>query len=238
MKTEITTLFGIKYPIIGAGMVWCSSWRLAAAVSAAGGLGLIGAGSMHVDNLRHHIECCKATGLAFGVNVPIFYPQIEDVINLLIELRVPIVFTSGGSPSLYTARLKSAGIIVAHVVASTKFALKAQAAGVDAIVCEGFEAGGHNGRDETTTMVLTPAVASAVTVPVIAAGGIATGAQVLAAFALGAQGVQIGTRFALCAESSASDEFKSAARNADEGATKLALRKLSPVRLLDRKSVV
>lgn len=235
MKTKITELFGIKYPIISGGMVWCSSWRLAAAVSGAGGLGLIGAGSMHVDNLRHHIECCRATGLIFGVNVPIFYPQIEEVINLLIELKVPIVFTSGGSPSLYTSRLKAAGIIVAHVVSSTAFAIKAAAAGVDAIVCEGFEAGGHNGRDETTTMVLTPAVAAAVAVPIIAAGGIATGAQVAAAFALGASGVQVGTRFALCAESSASELFKTAARGAAEGATKLALRKLTPVRLLNNE---
>lgn len=239
MQTKITELFGIQYPIVSGGMVWCSSWRLAAAVSIAGGLGLIGAGSMHPDNLAHHIDCCRAalkgSGLPFGVNVPIFYPQIEAVIDILIEKRVPVVFTSAGSAALYTARLQKAGIKVAHVVSSTKFALKAQAAGVDAIVCEGFEAGGHNGREETTTFVLTPAVAAAITTPLIAAGGIATGGQVVAALALGADGVQIGTRFALCVESSASEEFKTLARGANEGATKLALRKLTPVRLLDNE---
>lgn len=215
-------------------MVWCSGWRLASAVSLNGGLGLIGAGSMHPDTLRDHIRCCRQQvgGLSFGVNVPLFYPEIESVINILIEEKVPIVFTSGGSPSVYTTRLKTAGIKVCHVVSSTKFALKAEAAGVDAVVCEGFEAGGHNGREQTTTLILTPAVAAAVSIPVIAAGGIATGDQVAAALALGADGVQIGTRFALCAESSAADAFKDMARGAEEGATILALSRLSPVRML------
>lgn len=215
-------------------MVWCSGWRLASAVSLNGGLGLIGAGSMHPDTLRDHIRCCRQQvgGLSFGVNVPLFYPEIESVINILIEEKVPIVFTSGGSPSVYTTRLKTAGITVCHVVSSTKFALKAEAAGVDAVVCEGFEAGGHNGREQTTTLILTPAVAAAISIPVIAAGGIATGDQVAAALALGADGVQIGTRFALCAESSAADAFKNMARGAEEGATILALSRLSPVRML------
>lgn len=214
--------------------MWCSGWRLASAVSLNGGLGLIGAGSMHPDTLMEHIRCCRQAlaGLPFGVNVPLFYPEIESVINILIEEKVPIVFTSGGSPSVYTSRLKTAGITVCHVVSSTKFALKAEAAGVDAVVCEGFEAGGHNGREQTTTLILTPAVSAAVNIPVIAAGGIATGSQVVAALALGADGVQIGTRFALCAESSASDAFKDMARGAEEGATILALSKLSPVRML------
>lgn len=217
-------------------MVWCSGHRLASAVSLAGGLGLIGAGSMHPDTLVEHIGKCKAELMEsqkpFGVNVPIFYPEIERVIEILIAERVPIVFTSGGSPALYTARLKAAGIKVVHVVASSKFALKAEAAGVDAVVCEGFEAGGHNGRDETTTMVLTPLVAAAVSIPVIAAGGIASGAQMLASFALGADGVQVGSRFALCAESSAHDHFKELCRALPEGQTMLCMKKITPVRLV------
>lgn len=236
MKTQITELFGIEYPIISGGMVWCSGHRLAAAVSAAGGLGLIGAGSMHPEVLEEHISKCRtelaASGKPFGVNVPIFYPEIDRVIEILIEQRVPIVFTSGGSPALYTSRLKEAGIIVVHVVASAKFAQKAAAAGVDAIVCEGFEAGGHNGRDETTTMVLVPSVARAVNIPVIAAGGVATGWQMLSAMALGADGVQIGTRFALCKESSAHDNFKNLCRALPEGATMLSMKKITPVRLV------
>lgn len=236
MKTKITELFSVEYPIISGGMVWCSGHRLASAVSLAGGLGLIGAGSMHPEVLAEHIAKCRETlapsGKPFGVNVPIFYPEIERVIEILIRERVPIVFTSGGSPALYTARLKQAGIIVAHVVASSKFAQKAEAAGVDAVVCEGFEAGGHNGRDETTTMVLVPAVCAAVSIPVIAAGGIATGAQMLAAMALGADGVQLGTRFALCAESSAHDNFKQRCRALAEGGTMLSMKKITPVRLV------
>lgn len=236
MKTAITDLFSIRYPIISGGMVWCSGHRLAAAVSRAGGLGLIGAGSMHPDTLRDHIVKCRAElsecGAPFGVNIPLFYPELEKVIEIIIEEKVPIVFTSGGSPALYTARLKAAGMIVVHVVASTKFALKAEAAGVDAVVAEGFEAGGHNGRDETTTMVLTPLVAAVVRIPVIAAGGIATGSQMAAAIALGADGVQVGSRFALCEESSAHDGFKDRCRAAAEGDTMLTLKSLSPVRLV------
>ncbi|MEG0467743.1 MAG: nitronate monooxygenase [Mucinivorans sp.] len=236
MKTKITNLFGIKYPIISGGMVWCSGHKLATAVSGAGGLGLIGAGSMHPEVLMDHIIKCRTalqgTSLPFGVNVPLFYPEIERVIDLIIDQHVPIVFTSGGSPAVYTQRLKKAGIIVVHVVSSTKFALKAESAGCDAVVCEGFEAGGHNGREETTTMVLVPRVAAAVHIPVIAAGGIASGAQMLAALVLGADGVQVGTRFALCAESSAHEAFKARCRAMDEGGTMLAMRKVTPVRLV------
>ena len=234
MDTAITRLFGVRYPIVSGGMVWCSGWRLAAAVSKAGGLGLIGAGSMHPETLVEHIEKCRAAlgGLPFGVNVPIFYPEIERVVSILEEQRVPIVFTSGGSPALYTERLKAAGSVVVHVVASAKFAQKAEAAGVDAVVAEGFEAGGHNGRDETTTLVLVPLVRRAVRIPVLAAGGVATGEQVAAALALGADGVQVGSRFALCAESSAAEAFKDRCRALPEGDTMLALKKLGPVRLV------
>lgn len=232
MKTSITELFQIKYPIISGGMVWCSGWRLAVAVSRAGGLGLLGAGSMHPDVLEQHIDKCREAGVAFGVNVPIFYPEIERVIDLIIAKQVSIVFTSGGNPGLYTSRLKAAGCKVVHVVASARFAQKAEAAGVDAVVCEGFEAGGHNGRDEISTMVLTPLVRRAVAIPVIAAGGIATGEAMVAALALGADGVQVGTRFALSQESSAHPAFKEYCLNIGESGTMLALRKLSPVRLV------
>lgn len=234
MKTKITDLFSIEYPIISGGMVWCSGWRLASAVSAAGGLGLIGAGSMHPEVLTEHIRKCndELGDIPFGVNVPLFYPEIEKLIELIISEGVKIVFTSGGNPSLYTARLKAAGCTVVHVVASVKFALKAQAAGVDAVVCEGFEAGGHNGRDEITTMVLVPQVSRAVSIPVIAAGGIATGDAMLAAMALGADGVQMGTRFALAAESSAHQAFKELCVTLGESDTMLALKKLTPVRLI------
>ena len=214
-------------------MVWCSGWRLAAAVSEAGGLGLIGAGSMHPDVLAEHIEKCRAaTGKPFGVNVPVFYPEIEKIIDLLIEKKVPVVFTSGGNPALYTSKLKDAGVMVAHVVASAKFAVKAATAGVDAVVAEGFEAGGHNGRDEITTMALIPQVRAAIDLPLIAAGGIATGGGMLAAMALGADGVQVGTRFALSAESSAHEDFKGLCITLAEGDTMLCLKKLTPVRLI------
>ncbi len=236
MNTKITKLLGIKYPIIAGGMVWCSGHRLASAVSKAGGLGLIGAGSMHPETLREHIVKCKVEleglGVPYGVNIPLFYPELEAVISIVIEEKVPVVVTSGGSPSLFTKRLKEAGATVIHVVASTKFALKSEAAGVDAVVCEGFEAGGHNGRDETTTMVLTKLVVDAVQIPVIAAGGIATAEQFTAALALGADGVQIGSRFALCAESSAHEAYKERCYNLPEGETMLTLKSLSPVRLV------
>lgn len=236
MKTSVTELFKIEYPIVSGGMVWCSGWRLASAVSAAGGLGLIGAGSMHPETLAEHIAKTRAalagTERPFGVNVPLFYPEIERVIQLLIDERVPIVFTSGGNPALYTARLKEAGATVAHVVASARFARKAEAAGVDAVVAEGFEAGGHNGRDEITTMALIPQVREATGLPLLAAGGIATGRGMLAAMALGADGVQIGTRFALSAESSAHEAFKTRCTALGEGDTMLCLKKLSPVRLV------
>lgn len=234
MKTLLTQLLKIKYPIISGGMVWCSGWKLASAVSRGGGLGLIGAGSMHPEVLAEHIEKCRESlsGESFGVNIPLFYPELEAVISIVIEQKVPVVVTSGGSPALYTQRLKEAGIVVLHVVASTKFALKAEAAGVDAVICEGFEAGGHNGRDETTTMVLTPLVARAVSVPVVAAGGIATGEQMASALCLGAEGVQVGSRFALCEESSAHQSFKERCVELPEGDTMLTLKELSPVRLV------
>ncbi|MEF9950709.1 MAG: nitronate monooxygenase [Mucinivorans sp.] len=235
MNTKITELLGIEHPIISGGMVWCSGHRLAQAVSLAGGLGLIGAGSMHPETLIYHIEQARAatapTARVFGVNVPLFYPEIERVIDILIQERVPVVFTSGGSPALYTKRLQAAGIVVVHVVSSVKFALKAQEAGCQAVVCEGTEAGGHNGRQETTTMVLVPGVVDALSIPVIAAGGIACGAQMLAALALGAQGVQVGTRFALCDESSAHENFKLRCRGMAEGGTVLAMQKLVPIRM-------
>lgn len=230
---KITTLFGIKYPIIQAGMVWCSGWRLASAVSNAGGLGLIGAGSMHPETLREHIQKCKAaTDKPFGVNVPLMYPQIEEIMQIIIEEKVPIVFTSAGNPKTWTSTLKEKGIIVVHVVSSSKFALKCVEAGVDAIVAEGFEAGGHNGREETTTFTLIPQVRKAIDLPLIAAGGIATGEGMVAAFALGAEGVQVGTRFALTKESSASDEFKEKCISLAEGDTILSLKKVSPTRMI------
>ena len=230
---RITELFGIRYPIIQAGMVWCSGWRLASAVSNAGGLGLIGAGSMHPATLQEHIQKCKAaTPLPYGVNIPLMYPQIEEIMAIVMEEKVPIVFTSAGNPATWTAKLKEAGIIVVHVVSSSKFALKAASSGVDAIVAEGFEAGGHNGREETTTLTLIPQVRDAVDLPLIAAGGIATGEAMAAAFALGAEGVQVGTRFALTEESSASDAFKRHCIGLDEGDTILSLKKVSPTRMV------
>lgn len=230
---RITSLFGIRYPIIQGGMVWCSGWRLAAAVSNAGGLGLLGAGSMHPDTLRHHIRQCKAaTPFPFGVNVPLIYPQVEEIMQLLVEEQVKIVFTSAGNPKTWTPWLKEHGITVVHVVSSSRFAVKCQEAGVDAVVAEGFEAGGHNGREETTTFCLLPGVRSAVALPLIAAGGIATGEGILAVMALGAEGVQIGTRFALTQESSASTPFKERCLRLGEGDTKLLLKKLVPTRLV------
>ena len=233
VKTRITELFGIEKPIIQGGMIWCSNWQLAAAVSNAGGLGLIGAGSMYPDVLREHIQKCKAaTSKPFGVNVPLLYPDIEQLMNIIVEEGVKIVFTSAGNPKTWTGFLKQHGIKVVHVIANTKFALKCQEAGVDAIVAEGFEAGGHNGREETTTLVLIPMICSAVNIPVIAAGGIGNGKQMLAAFALGAEGVQVGSRFVASVESSAHDAFKQAVISANEGDTQLTLKQLVPVRLL------
>jgi enoyl-[acyl-carrier protein] reductase II len=233
LSNSITKLFQIQYPIIQAGMVWASGWKLASAVSNAGGLGIIGAGSMYPEVLRAHIQQCKInTNKPFGVNVPLLYPNIEAIINIIIEEKVPIVFTSAGNPATWTGILKAAGIKVVHVVSSSKFALKAQAAGCDAVVAEGFEAGGHNGREETTTMVLIPAVKEVISIPLIAAGGIATGKQMLAAMVLGADGVQIGSRFICTPEASSHDNFKSAILAAKEGDTKLSLKKLVPVRLL------
>ena len=232
-KNRITTLFGIRYPIVQAGMVWCSGWRLAAAVSNAGGLGLIGAGSMHPETLREHIIKCKnATEKPFGVNIPLMYPQIKEIMQIVIAEKVPIVFTSAGNPKTWTAQLKENGMLVTHVVSSSKFALKAEEAGVDAIVAEGFEAGGHNGREETTTLTLIPQVRQAVTLPLIAAGGIATGAAMAAMLALGAEGVQVGTRFALTEESSASEAFKQKCLSLNEGDTLLSLKKVSPTRMI------
>lgn len=233
MRNRITDIFGIKYPIISGGMVWCSGWKLAAAVSNAGGLGLIGAGSMYPDVLKEHIRKCKsATDKPYGVNIPLISKYSEELMEVVINENVPVVFTSAGNPKIWTSRLHDAGIKVAHVVASTKFALKCQEAGVDAVVAEGFEAGGHNGREETTTMVLVPQVKRHLDVPLIAAGGIATGDAMLAAFALGAEGVQVGTRFALTEESSASEEFKRFCIGLGEGDTMLALKKLVPTRLV------
>jgi enoyl-[acyl-carrier protein] reductase II len=233
MNNRITSLFGIRYPIIQGGMVWCSGWRLAAAVSNAGGLGLLGAGSMHPEVLREHIRKCRAaTGKPFGVNVPLMYPQIEEVMQILAEEGVRIVFTSAGNPKAWTGWLQERGVTVAHVVSSSRFATKCEEAGVDAVVAEGFEAGGHNGREETTTFCLVPSVRKATTLPLIAAGGIGTGEGILAATVLGAEGVQIGTRFALTAESSAGNAFKDYCLRLDEGDTKLLLKKLSPTRLV------
>lgn len=236
MSNRITTLFGIQYPIISGGMVWCSGWRLASAVSNAGGLGLIGAGSMHPETLREHIVKCKAaTDKPFGVNVPLLYPEIDTIMRIIIEEKVPIVFTSAGNPKTWTPVLKEKGIKVAHVVSSSKFARKCEEAGVDAIVAEGFEAGGHNGREETTTMCLIPAVRTATQLPLIAAGGIGSGAAIAASMALGAEGVQIGTLFALSAESSAHEDFKQYSLQLQEGDTRLALKQLSPTRLVKSK---
>ena len=235
-SNRITQLFNIDYPIIQAGMVWVSGWRLASAVSNAGGLGIIGSGSMYPEVLREHIQKCKlATSKPFGVNVPLLYPNIEDHIKIIIEEKVPIVFTSAGNPNTWTTILKAQGITVVHVVSSSKFALKAEQAGCDAVVAEGFEAGGHNGREETTTFILVPAVCKAVNIPVIAAGGIATGRQMLAAMILGAQAVQVGTAFVVSEESSAHINFKQAILNAKEGGTLLSLKQLTPVRLMKNK---
>ncbi len=233
---KITQLFNIEYPLIQAGMIWNSGWRLASAVSNAGGLGLIGAGSMYPEVLREHIIKCQAdTDKPFGVNVPMLYPNIEEIIQIIIELGVKIVFTSAGNPKTHTARLKSHGITVVHVVSSVKFALKAQEAGVDAVVAEGFEAGGHNGRDETTTFTLIPMVKEVLEIPLIAAGGIATGSGMLAAMVLGADAVQIGSRFVASEESSAHRAFKDLVVQAKEGDTQLTLKELAPVRLLKNK---
>lgn len=236
MNNRITSLFNIQYPIIQAGMIWASGWRLASAVSNAGGLGLIGSGSMYPDVLREHIQKCKAaTDKPFGVNVPLLYPNINEHIQIITEEKVPIVFTSAGNPKTYTAALKAQGITVVHVVSSSKFALKAQEAGCDAVVAEGFEAGGHNGREETTTLVLIPAVCGAVNIPVIAAGGIATGRQMLAAMVLGAAGVQVGSRFVASVEASSHINFKEKVISTGEGGTQLSLKQLTPVRLIRNK---
>ncbi len=233
MKNRITNLFDIKYPIIQAGMVWVSGHKLASAVSNAGGLGLIGAGSMYPDVLREHIRKCKmGTKNPFGVNIPLFYPDLDEIMNIVVEEGVKIVFTSAGNPKLHTKRLQEQGICVTHVVSSVKFALKAQDAGVDAIVAEGFEAGGHNGREETTTLALIPMVKRAIEVPLLAAGGIASGAGMLAAMALGADGVQIGSRFVASTESSAHSKFKDKVLSIGDGGTHLTLKELTPVRLI------
>lgn len=230
---RITELFGIQYPVIAGGMVWCSGWRLAAAVSNAGGLGLLGAGSMHPETLIEHIDKMNAaTNKPWGINIPLMYPEIERLIEIIIEKGVKIVFTSAGSPKKYTARFHEAGIKVAHVVSSSKFAKKCEEAGVDAVVAEGFEAGGHNGREETTTLALIPQVRDAISLPLIAAGGIGSGKAMLAAMALGAEGVQIGTLFAVSEESSASDAFKQLCVDLGEDGTMLALKKISPTRLI------
>lgn len=233
IHAAITKLFGIKYPIVQGGMVWVSGYKLAAAVSNAGGLGLIGSGSMYPDVLRTHIQKCKkATDKPFGVNIPMLYPNIEEIIQIIIEEKVPIVFTSAGNPALWTAHLKKHGITVVHVVSSVKFALKAQAAGVDAVVAEGFEAGGHNGREESTTFTLIPMVKEQLNIPLIAAGGIATGRGMLAAMVLGADGVQVGSRFAASIESSAHIDFKQRVVATSEGDTILTLKEIAPVRMI------
>ena len=235
-RNRITELFGIQYPIIQAGMVWASGWRLASAVSNAGGLGLIGSGSMYPDVLREHIRKCKAaTALPFGVNIPLLYADIDKHISIVIEEKVRIVFTSAGNPKTWTSVLKEKGITVVHVVSSGKFAKKAGEAGCDAVVAEGFEAGGHNGREETTSMVLIPAAVNAVKIPVIAAGGIATGKQMLAAMVMGAEGVQMGSRFVASEEASSHINFKNAVINATEGDTILSMKQLTPVRLMKNK---
>jgi enoyl-[acyl-carrier protein] reductase II len=233
---KITTLFNIKYPIIQAGMIWNSGYKLASAVSNAGGLGLIGAGSMYPEILREHIrKCKKATDKPFGVNVPMLYPNIEEIMKIIVDEGVKIVFTSAGNPKTWTAFLKENGITVVHVVSSSKFALKAQEAGVDAVVAEGFEAGGHNGREETTTFTLIPMVREQITIPLIAAGGIASGRGMLAAMVLGADGVQVGSRFAASVESSAHNNFKQTIVKVEEGDTQVTLKELAPVRLIKNK---
>lgn len=237
MQTSITQLFNIQYPIIQAGMIWCSGWRLASAVSNAGGLGIIGAGSMYPEVLREHIQKCKATvgDKPFAVNVPLLYPDIVDIMDIIVQEGVPIVFTSAGSPKTWTGQLKKHNIMVVHVVSSVKFAVKCQEAGVDAVVAEGFEAGGHNGREETTTLCLIPMVRDAITIPLIAAGGIANGRAMMAAMALGADGVQVGSRFAASLESSAHENFKTSIVKAQEGDTLLTMKQLTPVRLIKNK---
>ncbi|WP_282051143.1 NAD(P)H-dependent flavin oxidoreductase [Maribacter aquivivus] len=236
MQNRITELFKIEFPIIQGGMIWTSGWRLASAVSNSGGLGVIGSGSMYPDVLREHIQKCKkATSKPFAVNVPMLYPDIDKLMDIIIEEDVRIVFTSAGNPKTWTSFLKEKGITVVHVVSSLKFALKAQDAGVDAIVAEGFEAGGHNGRDETTTLVLIPAVKEKITIPLIAAGGIATGRAMLAAMVLGADGVQVGSRFVASEEASNHIKFKEVVVNANEGDTHLTLKELAPVRLVKNK---
>jgi enoyl-[acyl-carrier protein] reductase II len=233
MENRVQQLFGIRYPLIQAGMIWCSGWELASAVSNAGGLGLIGSGSMYPEILREQIRKCKsATDKPFGVNVPLIYPQINDHIQIIIDEGVKVVFSSAGNPKTWTNTFKTHGIKVAHVVSSARFALKAEDAGVDAVVAEGFEAGGHNGREETTTMCLIPAVADAVNIPVIGAGGIADGRSMAAAFALGAEGVQVGSRFVASHEASAHQNFKDKVINTSEGETLLTLKELTPVRLI------
>ena len=235
-SNRVTKLFGIDFPLIQAGMIWASGWRLASAVSKTGGLGIIGSGSMYPDVLREHIRKCKsATDRPFGVNLPLLYPDIDKHISILIEEKVKIVFSSAGNPSTWTAILKEKGITVVHVISSSKFALKAESAGCDAVVAEGFEAGGHNGREETTTMVLIPAVCDKVRIPVIAAGGIATGRQMLAAMVMGAEGVQMGSRFVASEEASSHPSFKQAVLNAKEGETMLTMKQLTPVRLIKNK---
>ncbi|MCK0145029.1 nitronate monooxygenase [Arenibacter sp. F26102] len=236
MQNRITELFGIKYPLIQAGMVWASGWRLASAVSNAGGLGIIGAGSMYPEVLREHIEKCKlATNKPFAVNIPMLYPDIDKLMDIVVDLGVKIVFTSAGNPKTWTSFLKDRGITVVHVVSSVKFAQKAEEAGVDAVVAEGFEAGGHNGRDETTTLTLIPAVKEKISIPLIAAGGIATGRAMLAVMVLGADGVQIGSRFVASDEASSHPMFKQKVVEAGEGATQLTLKELAPVRLIKNK---
>ena len=236
MQNRITELFKVQYPIVQAGMIWCSGWELASAVSNAGGLGIIGSGSMYPDILREHIVKCKAaTQKPFAVNVPLLYPDLDQHIQIIIEEGVKIVFTSAGNPATYTSFLKQQGITVVHVIANEKFALKAQSCGADAIVAEGFEAGGHNGREETTTLCLVPQIVNAVNIPVIAAGGIGTGKSMLAAMALGAEGVQVGSRFVLSEESSGHPAFKQAVLEATDGSTELSIKQLMPVRLLKNK---
>ncbi|MDY3344636.1 nitronate monooxygenase [Riemerella anatipestifer] len=236
MKNRISELFNIQYPIIQGGMVWHSGWRLASAVSNAGGLGLIGAGSMYPDVLKEHLQKCKkATNKPFGVNIPMLYPNLDEIINIIMEEQIKIVFTSAGNPKTYTETLQKEGIKVAHVVSSLKFAIKCEEAGVDAVVAEGFEAGGHNGRDETTTFCLVPNVSKHISTPLIAAGGIATGQQIKAAMMLGADGVQIGSRFAATIEASSHESFKQKIVEAKEGDTQLTLKELAPVRLLKNK---
>ena len=234
IENRVVELFGIKYPIIQAGMIWCSGWKLASAVSNSGGLGIIGSGSMYPDVLaKHIIKCKKATNFPFAVNLPLLYPNIQEHISTIIEHKVPIVFTSAGNPNSFTKQLKSNNIKVVHVVSSVKFALKAELCGVDAVVAEGFEAGGHNGREETTTLCLIPDVVNAVNIPLIAAGGIVDGKSMLSAMILGADGVQMGTRFVACKESSAHESFKNMVLKAKEGDTKLTLKELTPVRMLN-----